>query len=404
MMPILAPNFWHKNEKLVFAIITLVSIFSSCVLINNPTEIMKQAIIDDYIPFIITLFTVYTLSHGINIKLIACPSTLANIIFLGICSVFASIIGTTGAAMLFLRPFLEMNRERQTKTHLVIFFIFLVANIGGLLTPLGDPPLLLGYLHGVDFLWGLKNTFFYWLGYVGIALGILYFIDNFILKKNGTILEKTKISIDISGWLNVALIISTVVVLFSNINFNFFGVPQIFIKNAILLIFCGISIYKRKTQHEKKIDFEPFKEVVRTFFVIFIVIAPVLFILESNSAEIQKLITNLSNGKDSTLVYFWLCSIASSFLDNAPSYLLFFNMAGGNANELMHTYPSILKAISVSSVVMGSMTYIGNAPNMMIKSIAIKQGIKMPSFIGYMAWSCIIILPISFLMVFIMSR
>lgn len=403
-MPILAPNFWHKKEKLVFGLITIISIVSSFMLIKNPTEILKHAIIDDYIPFIITLFTLYTLSHGINIKLIACPSTLTNIIFLGICSVFASLIGTTGAAMLFLRPFLEMNKVRQSKTHLVIFFIFLSANIGGLLTPLGDPPLLLGYLHGVDFLWGLKNTFFYWLGYVGISLGILYFIDKFILKKNGTILEKTKISIDISGWLNVALIIATVVVLFSNINFNFFGVPQIFIKNAILLIFCGISIYKRKTQHDKKIDFEPFKEVVRTFFVIFIVIAPVLFILEGNSAEIQKLITNLSNGKDSTSVYFWLCSLASSFLDNAPSYLLFFNMAGGNANELMNTYPSILKAISVSSVVMGSMTYIGNAPNMMIKSIAIKQGIKMPSFIGYMAWSCIIILPISFLMVFIMSR
>ena len=191
--------------------------------------------------------------------------------------------------------------------------------------------------------------------------------------------------------------------LFANINFNFFDVPQIFIKNAVLLIFCAVSIYNKKTRHEKKIDFEPFKEVVRTFFVIFIVIAPVLFILEENSSEIQKLITNLSNGNDGTSVYFWMCSLASSFLDNAPSYLLFFNVAGGNANELMHTYPSILKAISVSSVVMGAMTYIGNAPNMMVRSIALKKGIKMPSFVGYMAWSILIILPISFLMVFIMN-
>ena len=402
-MPLIAPKFWHKNEKLIFGIITIISIVSSFMLIKNPTEILKHAIIDDYIPFIITLFTLYTLSHGIHINLNSTPSTFVNIIFLAISSVFASIIGTPGAAMLFLRPFLEMNKDRQSKTHLVIFFIFLVANIGGLLTPLGDPPLLLGYLHGVDFFWELKNTFFYWFGYISIALGILYVIDKIILKKDREFLKKSKINLDISGWINVALIIATVVVLFANINFNFFDVPQIFIKNAVLLIFCAVSIYNKKTRHEKKIDFEPFKEVVRTFFVIFIVIAPVLFILEENSSEIQKLITNLSNGNDGTSVYFWMCSLASSFLDNAPSYLLFFNVAGGNANELMHTYPSILKAISVSSVVMGAMTYIGNAPNMMIKSIALKKGIKMPSFVGYMAWSILIILPISFLMVFIMN-
>ena len=412
-MPLIAPKFWHKNEGGVFAIVSVISIVSLYSLLPEANHILKDALIDDYLPFIIMLFTLYMLSHGIHIKLKSASDTLSNVIFLACCSLFSSLIGTTGASMLFLRPFLEMNKDRHHKSHLIIFFIFLVSNIGGLLTPLGDPPLLLGYLHGIDFSWELKNVFTYWLGYLVICLSILYFIDQIVLKKENSEhhLPNRKFSIEIGGWLNVALILSTVFVLF--FDFKDFGlhlpylcdcvVPHMCIKNAILLIFCGISFYKGK-QAGEKIDFSPFGEVARTFLVIFIVIAPVLFILNSNSDAIHKYIIDMSNGSDGSIVYFWMCSLASSFLDNAPSYLLFFNMAGGNPEELMYVYPNVLKAISISSVVMGSMTYIGNAPNMMVKSIAIKKGIQMPSFIGYMLWSCAVILPVSFIMSWILAR
>lgn len=307
--------------------------------------------------------------------------------------------------MLFLRPFLEMNKDRHHKSHLIIFFIFLVSNIGGLLTPLGDPPLLLGYLHGIDFTWELKNLIGYWLGYLAICLSILYIIDDFVLRKENLEhkLKDRKFSIEIGGWLNIALILSTVFVLFFDFKDFDLHIPHMCIKNVILLLFCAISFTNSRIKKEK-IDFSPFGEVAGTFFVIFIVIAPVLFILNTNSDAIHKYIIDMSNGSDGSMVYFWLCSLASSFLDNAPSYLLFFNMAGGNPQELMYVYPNVLKAISISAVVMGSVTYIGNAPNMMVKSIADKRGIKMPSFVGYMLWSCTIILPISLIISFILSK
>ena len=396
-MPLVAPKFWHKNESVLFAVVSVISILSLYSILPEANHILKDALIDDYLPFIIMLFTLYILSHGIHIKLKSASDTVPNIVFLACGSLFSSIIGTTGASMLFLRPFLEMNKNRIYKSHLIIFFIFLISNIGGLLTPLGDPPLLLGYLHGIDFFWELKNLFPYWLGYLVVCLGALYVIDKIMLRKENLEhhLPNRKFSIEIGGWLNIGLILATVFVLAIEIN--------IFIKDIILLIFCGASLYKNWLTGEK-IDFAPFAEVARTFFVIFIVIAPVLFLLNTNSDAIHKYIIDMSKGNDGSSVYFWLCSLSSSFLDNAPSYLLFFNMVGGNPQELMYVYPNVLKAISVSSVVMGAMTYIGNAPNMMVKSIATKKGIKMPSFIGYMLWSCAVILPISYIISLILAQ
>lgn len=389
-MPLLAPKFWHKNEGAVFTIISAISIVALYSLLPEANHILKDALIDDYVPFIIMLFTLYALSHGIHIKLRASSNTLSNIVFLALCSLFSSVIGTTGASMLFLRPFLEMNKDRDNKSHLIIFFIFLVSNIGGLLTPLGDPPLLLGYLHGIDFFWELRNLFPYWISYLVVCLAILYVVDKIALRKENSehIFEGKKFSITIGGYINICLIIATVFVLASEIN--------IYIKDILLLSFCGLSFYRNR-QIGEKIDYAPFLEVARTFLVIFIVIAPVLFILNIHSDSIHKYIINMSSGGDGAIVYFWLCSLASSFLDNAPSYLLFFNMAGGNPEELMYVYPKILTAISISSVVMGSMTYIGNAPNMMVQSIAKRKGIPMPSFVGYMLWSLVIIFPLSYI-------
>lgn len=407
LMPLIAARFWSKNEIRVFLVLCVVSIASVCSFIPNASGLYRHILIEDYVPFIIMLFTLYTLSHGIDIQLNAIPSTLFNICFLGASSLFSSIIGTTGASMLFLLPFIKVNNVRKHKSHLLIFFIFLVSNIGGLLTPLGDPPLLLGYLHGIEFSWQLKNLFSYWLFYTMVCLAVFYIIDTHLLKKEGAIpTHNAKLSIKISGWFNIFLIFLAAFVIFwefGNINItNNYTIPGAFVKNAILLTLCLLS-YSRGLRQKKKIDFAPFKEVARTFLVIFIVIAPVLFVLNQNSDEIHKYIVKASNGSDGSYIFFWLCSLTSSFLDNAPSYLLFFNMAGGNPQELMCVYPGVLKAISISSVVMGAMTYIGNAPNMMVKSIADKCKIKMPSFIGYMGWSFIIILPISLIVSYIIS-
>lgn len=406
IMPLIATKFWHKYEVLTLFIVALVSAISTYLIIENPAPIYNDAIVNDYIPFIIMLLTLYILSNGINIKLNTKSTTLNNIVFLGISSLFASMIGTTGASMLLLRPFIQMNKDRENKAHLIIFFIFLVSNIGGILTPLGDPPLLIGYLHGVNFLWCIKNLFGSWIFYVSSCLAILAIIDHIILKRENPSIEKnSKFSLKITGMLNIFLIISTVFILFIDTQYNLYifdiKIPQVFIKNVIFLLFCFISL---KNNRDNKIDFSAFKEVAITFFVIFIVIAPVLFVLNENTENIHNFMTTYISGSDNncSAEYFWMCGIASSFLDNAPSYLLFFNMAGGNAHDLMYVHTSILKAISIGAVMMGSITYIGNAPNMMVRSIAIKNNIKMPSFVGYMKWSLLIILPLSIIMSFLL--
>ena len=303
-MPLISPRLWQKSEIYFFATISTISILSLYSIIPEANNILKEALIDDYLPFIIMLFTLYVLGHGIHIKLKSSSDTLSNIIFLACCSLFSSIIGTTGASMLFLRPFLEMNKDRNHKAHLVIFFIFLVANIGGLLSPLGDPPLLLGYLHGVDFFWELKHLLPYWLGYLVVCLAILFVVDKIVLRKERLEhdLSNRRLSIKISGWLNVFLILATACILSLEIS--------IYVKDAILLIFCGVSFFRNKKIGEK-IDYSPFGEVARTFLVIFIVIAPVLYILNLNSDAIHKYIIDMSNGSDGSIVYFWLCSLAS---------------------------------------------------------------------------------------------
>ncbi|MDR1488163.1 MAG: sodium:proton antiporter [Holosporales bacterium] len=383
--PLLFENFWRKYEKKFLFTTTAIAVVTTVLIVKGESKnLFYHTMIEDYVPFIITLFTLYILSTGISLKLNAKSTTLNNIIFLFVCSIFASLIGTTGASMVFIKPFLDMNKNRKYKAHLVVFFIFLVSNIGGLLTPLGDPPLLLGYLHGVNFFWCLKNLFSSWVFYVFSCLLVLGVIDSFILKKEKVVQKAritNKICLGESSVFNFLCILFSAFVLFYDIKYT----------TLILLIMSFISILKRK----EKIDFAPFKEVALTFFTIFMVIAPVIFLLKEYNESISK----ICNGPVS---YFWLCGSASSLLDNALSYLLFFNISGGDVQELMKNFPDVLKAISIGSVVMGAMTYIGNAPNMMVRSIAIKNKTKMPSFLGYVGWSIVIILPLSVLMCFVL--
>jgi Na+/H+ antiporter NhaD/arsenite permease-like protein len=407
VMPLIAEKFWKRREWTILLSISLISVICSYVKLPDFKEVMHHSLVDDYLPFIIMVFTLYVLSHGIRVKIEAPSSTLTNSVFLGVGNIFASLIGTTGASVLLLNSFLTINKERQHKAHLVVFFIFMMANIGGILTPLGDAPILLGYLHGVDFGWSLVKLFPVWFVSTAMCMACFYFIDKFFLKKEGGDKQATDespsgsaekprlgFSISISGWGNVTLLVLTVVTLFvefQGVTISSITIPHMLIRNVLLLAFATTSLLASKSG---RLDFAPFSDVAKTFLVIFITIAPVVSILDINSDRIHALLIQMADKADVALAYFWMCSITSAFLDNAPSYLLFFNIAGGDANALMGAYPSILVSISTSSVIMGAVTYIGNAPNLMVRSMAEKSGIKMPSFIGYMAWACAIIIPI----------
>lgn len=408
LLPLILPKFWEKNEIKLLSFILVMSFIADFTYIKHPSNLISHAIFNDYLPFIVMLFTLYTLSNGINIKINAKPSTLGNAIFLIIGGTISSLIGTTGSAMLLIKPFLEFNRKRKVKQHLIIFFIIIIANIGGLLTPLGDPPLLLGYLNGIDFSWLLKHMYKYWFLYILLCLTIFSIIDTILLAKDENARDEIKysdkgISISINGVLNIILLLLTALILFINLDLNIklggLEVSSIFIKDSILIAFSILSL-RLRNKNLDEINFKPFIEVARTFLVIFIVLAPVLYLMQHNANEIHKFVDSISNdGKNMPTAYFLLCSLASAFLDNAPSYLLFFKMSGCTAKELMTTNAQILTAISISSVVMGSLSYIGNAPNMMVKNIAVNNKIKMPSFIAYCLYSGLIIIPISFILI-----
>ncbi|WP_415906963.1 sodium:proton antiporter [Neisseria weixii] len=325
----------------------------------------------------------------------------------------ASVMGTTGAAMLLIRPLLKANDNRKHKVHVVVFFIFLVANIGGGLTPLGDPPLFLGFLKGVDFMWTVIHMLPPVLISVVILLTVFYFLDRHLYLKDDEIVPhdpSPDSKLQIFGKVNFILLLGVVgAVLMSGIwkpdhpGFEIFGshylLPNL-VRDLILLSLAVISllITPKQVRSGNEFNWEPIAEVGKLFAGIFITIAPVLAILKaSENGALRGVVSMVHNaaGEPLNTMYFWMTGLLSAFLDNAPTYLVFFNMAGGDAQSLMtgplfHT----LLAISMGSVFMGALTYIGNAPNFMVKAIAEQRGVKMPSFFGYMLWSFGILSPL----------
>jgi Na+/H+ antiporter NhaD/arsenite permease-like protein len=340
---------------------------------------------------------------------------------LAIGTLLASIMGTTGAAMLLIRPLIRANDNRRHKAHVVIFFIFLVGNIGGSLTPLGDPPLFLGFLKGVDFFWTTKSMLLPMLMASAILLAVFYALDyhyfHHRLEERPALLDPTPDSrrLAIEGTLNLLLLAAIVAcVLMSGlwkpgIALDVFGTPlelQNLLRDASLLAIAWISW--RYTRVQIRVDNEfnwaPILEVAKLFAGIFITIIPAIAMLRAGQqgalGSLVGLVTG-AEGQPNNTMYFWLTGGLSSFLDNAPTYLVFFNLAGGDPKVLMTSLSGTLLAISAGSVFMGANTYIGNAPNFMIKAIAEERGIRMPSFFGYMVWSGCILLPLFALMTFV---
>ena len=404
IFPLINEHFWHENFGKISAFWAL--LFGVPFLITNgisvPIYYFSHAIFLEYIPFIVLLFALFTISGGIVLRGNFVGTPGLNLLFLLIGTLLASWMGTTGAAMLLIRPLIRANKWRENKTHIIIFFIFLVANIGGSLTPLGDPPLFIGFLKGVEFFWTTEHMLLPMIFVSSILMVLFYFIDNYYYNKElPNKPAKESVNFSIEGKINFILLLGVIlsVILSGAYQNNFkslhvFGnvLPLSFILRDVILLFLGILSYKITSidlRKENGFTWFPIMEVAKLFAGIFITVIPALSILKEN----QTVFADMSNK-----MYFWLTGFLSGFLDNAPTYLVFFEAAGGQpvVGNLMEDV-SILLAISSGAVFMGAMTYIGNAPNFMVRSIAEENKIKMPSFFGYMAWSFSILVPIFFI-------
>jgi Na+/H+ antiporter NhaD/arsenite permease-like protein len=318
-------------------------------------------------------------------------------------------MGTTGAAMLLIRPLLRANAARRFKVHVVVFFIFLVANIGGSLTPLGDPPLFLGFLKGVDFFWPTRMLFGPMILVSSILLVIFYVLDHMFWRREQaaapTLSDEPRFRME--GNINLVLLVAVVLaVLLSGVwrpgvSFTIYHVEvelQHLTRDVLLLAIAYASwrLTPQATRAANDFTWFPIIEVAKLFAGIFITIIPAIAILRAGTAGALAPVVGAVNrgGEPVDAMYFWATGILSSFLDNAPTYLVFFNTAGGDAAMLTGPMASTLVAISAGAVFMGANTYIGNAPNFMVRAIAEEQGVPMPSFFGYMVWSCLFLLPL----------
>lgn len=417
IFPLISPEYWHHNYGKVSAFwgLLFIVLFTWNFGYHISIFYVIEVYLKEFIPFIVILFALYTVSGGVLISgnMQGTPQFNTTVLIIG--TLLASWMGTTGASMLLIRPLIRANLDRKIKTHIFVFFIFLVSNIGGALTPLGDPPLFLGFLKGVDFFWTTTNLIFP-LIYVSIPMIILFFIiDNYFYSSESISLSNEKFKLKVEGKNNLLLIFFIIIsVVISGVwkadpsnEANWFieyGNECImtygtFLQVSLLLLIAYISLKTTPSSIRLKNDFtwEPVMEVTKLFATIFITMVPAIAMLKAGlKGPLNKIITLLTNsdGDSINFMYFWVTGILSSFLDNAPTYLVFFETAGGNATILMNENAETLIAISAGAVFMGAMSYIGNAPNFMVKSIAEQNKIKMPSFFGYMAWSVVLLVPV----------
>jgi Na+/H+ antiporter NhaD/arsenite permease-like protein len=420
LLPLLALKIWHHHYgkiALGWSALTLLPL----ALIYGPRpalDLAAHTLLLEFLPFIIFIGTLYVVAGGIYVRGNLHGSPALNTGILAIGAVLASLMGTTGAAMLLIRPLIRANDNRYYRAHTIVFFIFIVANVGGSLTPLGDPPLFLGFLKGVSFFWTLQHMLVPMLFVVVILLVLYFVIDTWLYRKDeqrGLKRDPTPDSaLRIEGGVNfllLALVIGAVLMsglAKTGIDVDVLGQHLPFeglMRDAAFLVIAGVSlaVTKKATRKANEFGWGPIEEVAKLFFGIFLTMAPVLLMLKSGTAgafaSLVRLVTD-DGGQPVNSMYFWLTGALSSFLDNAPTYLVFFNLAGGDPQVLMTAMAPTLLAISAGAVFMGANTYIGNAPNFMVKAIAEDRGIRMPGFFGYMLWSGAILIPIFIAMTF----
>lgn len=436
--PLINEHWWHHNFPkvsaawaIVFAVPYLFAYGGAAV-----HDILHIYLLD-YIPFIILLWGLFTAGGGIVIKGTLAGTPAVNTVMILIGTLLASWMGTTGASMVLIRPLLRANKNRKSRVHIVVFFIFLVSNIGGSLTPLGDPPLFLGFLHGVPFFWTM-NLLPEMVGISVVLLAIFFVFDTIKYKKEAAEQSDAPVPeaedrepVRVEGLHNLIFLLGIMgAVLMSGVakfgDVTVLGIHMTVqsIMRDVIIIVMGLLSLKftaKELREANEFDWFPIKEVGYLFAGIFMTIVPALAILKAGDKGALAFVVTAAKDEAS---YFWITGILSSFLDNAPTYLTFFTSALGKLGltepqiaaalrttedayasiadpEKLRLFVSYLKAISVGAVFMGANTYIGNAPNFMVRSIAEQNGVKMPSFFGYMAWSGAILMPLFIVLTFI---
>jgi len=398
VFPLFWNHFWEKNKnKLLIAIILSIPVIIY-LLSNGFSEKLVETIVFDYIPFIILLGSLYTITGGIFLSGDIAAKPLINTMFLTAGSVLASFVGTTGAAMLLIRPVIQTNKQRKFKVHTILFFIGIVANCGGLLTPLGDPPLFMMYLRGAPFEW-FFNLFPEWL-FVNMILLIIYFlVDTYYYKKEDiSAIQIDKASVrplKLEGKRNF-IFLAVVILAVAFLNEQYLSIIHSnhyfkFIREAVILLAALLSLKftPKLLRVSNNFTWQPIQEVAYLFLGIFVTMVPCLLYLESNAKIL---------GITSPTHFYYYTGLLSSFLDNTPTAVTFHSLAlglGGSSGTLIAGIPEeILKAICTGAVFFGSMTYIGNGPNFMVKTVAEENNIKMPDFFSYIIkFSLIILLP-----------
>jgi Na+/H+ antiporter NhaD/arsenite permease-like protein len=419
--PLLFPRLWHAHYgKLAFmwsafTVAPLAAIYG----VPVAAAAFVHTMLAEFLSFITLLFALYVIAGGILVTGNLRGTPLVNATMLALGTAMASVVGTTGAAMILIRPLIAANAARLNNAHVVIFFIFLVGNIGGALSPLGDPPLLIGFLHGVDFFWTTRHLWQQTAFVAGLVLAVFVAVDLWHYRSDRRITTVGESvpprNLRVRGALNLVLFAALVAAILmsalwkSAVRFEFYGTVfelQNILRDIALFFLALLSVALTPDEHREANGFtwEPILEVAILFAGIFTCIIPVIAMLEAGKAGAFSWVVSAvtaSDGMPHELAYFWLTGILSAFLDNAPTYVVFFELAGGDAKTLMGPLAGTLAAISMGAVFMGALTYIGNAPNLMIYAIAVERGIKMPSFVGYMLWSGIVLLPVFVLLTFI---
>ena len=414
LVPLVAPIFWHHHFGKVSAAWALAFLlpFAAVFGASAAGAGIAHAMLAEYIPFIILLTALYTVAGGIFIRGNLHGSPGLNTAILAVGAVLASFMGTTGASMLLIRPLIRANDNRKHVVHVVVFFIFIVSNAGGSLTPLGDPPLFLGFLKGVEFSWTLIHILPETAFLLAALLALFYGIDWWYYHRKEEILPKDPTPDDrafgFDGGINFVLLAVVVALVLmsglwkSDVSFNIagteVGLPGLLRDLGLIAVtVASLQLTPSGVHADNQFSWAPMQEVAKLFAGIFLTIIPVIAMLKAGVdgpfGAVVRAVTN-PDGSPNPAMYFWATGVLSSFLDNAPTYLVFFNTAGGDPAVLMTTLAPTLVAISAGAVFMGANSYIGNAPNLMVKAIAEDRGVKMPSFFGYMAWSVGILVPL----------
>ncbi|MGO8920575.1 MAG: sodium:proton antiporter [Stellaceae bacterium] len=409
--PLLAPPLWHRHYAWWTALWSLAYILPATG-VDGPRAVLDAVLetaLLHYLPFILLLGALFAVAGGLRVTGTPRGGPLVNTTLLALGALLASVIGTTGAAMLAVRPLVRANRHRRHRRHVFVFLVLLVANVGGALTPLGDPPIFLGFLAGVPFFWPLVHLWAPTALVAGGLLGSFYALDRYLFQRHRggdppLLPEIEKLGLE--GGVNLALLALIVGAVLLRAFwhpaagltlFGFRWDAAAIAADALLLAAALLSLALTPRQTRRRNDFAwaPMTEVAILFAGIFITILPVMAMISAGPAGPAAALFDrlMSDGVPDDRWFYWATGLSSAILDNAPTYLVFFGFAGDDAAHLTAAVPRTLAAISAAATFFGALTYLGNAPNLLIKRLAEQQGIAMPNFFGYIGWALVCLLP-----------